>query len=561
VTERRGLPLGFALSAALLAAAPHLFLCARLGTASPPVPLSTGSEEYFYLSRLYSCFRGSWLNGTSYIAGAESAPWMIPNVTEAGAALLAWPLQDRPQALMAWTTWLFSFLAAASLLWVFRGREEREAPAVAASLLSLLLLGHWLHRPIQPQANAFLYILAFGQLWRLSEKPDLARAALYGVFLGLMPYLYVFYFMFLGLLTALVAAVSWARGQRNVAKALGLSLGVAALVMVPYAAHNAQLRAMPDFFERLFNNGFISSHAPSLMRSAKVVFAALLLLALLPSSRERWFFGLAALSVLGVYNQQVVTGLQPHEGEFHMWRVLYLPLAACLHLILSRAPIYKKRAGWAAALLLAAFALQQASVLSKGWRSFDKRLLDYVAAFERIRAESPGAVVASGDSSSWLVPVVARGRIFHGLTQFTVMTRAECWRRNFEHVALYQLPEARLPGFIVDYHYYFFGLGADMKLGKDRVGKALKALTRLDFSQVLHVWRHSGEGQKAEYEKMTGPVVEAYRAFAKEPASAKAKPDYLVYGPLEREEFPEFSPEKAGEVVWKGDDVIVIRPN
>ena len=547
------LHVAWAAGLASLLAAPHFLAAHRRGAASIPLAMSnTTLDEYYYLDRVYSCFRGRWANGVSFIFERANDPYLQPNLTESMAAAALRPFRGQPAVLAAVGALVFLFLAGAALLWAFKQWSPTLAQAGGGALLTCLLLGPWLHRTIQPQANYFVYALAAGLLYSIwaAETPGAKRAAALGVLLGAAPYLWFIYWFYLTTWTGLLLAFALLRKEKKRAAALALAFGVAAVLWLPYIAHNLRLHQLPYYADLLYSNGFLHDRFPSIMRSIKLFLVAAVLLPL-AAREQRAFFAMALLAGLLLFNQQAVSGLLPPEMDFHLWRVLALPLAACAASGLSRLRFLEGRWALVQVPLAALLLFQQKQAYVQGNARHDARLDAYTGAFAWLDSNArPSDAVAAEITPSLIIPFVTRQDVLLYGWQYIVVPQPERWQRYHQFLELYQLPERDARAYLVSHHYAAFGLGADMAIGRERVKRAILGLVRHPGRASLRaVLSINPSDQLTHYERMLERLPADFHAPA-----VPFRADYLVYGPVEREFFPKFDARKDRRLAPVFDD-------
>ncbi len=218
------------------------------------------------------------------------------------------------------------------------------ATALSDVMRTLLMMGgkadFFLYaRPVNPQAVgvlffAFLALLAHIYIRNKSWKWSIST----GLFLGVMPYIYIYYGLFLFVFVACLGITAYVLKKHTLAIQLAIILATGIAIFLPYLFTIAEQMAQSTPTEQasgVYTSGVRYTHTP---RTEKVVLAPFIVMLIVLFVKKRKheeipdsyvFTTVALLAALICSNQQILTGREIQQHHFHFYVNIPLALLAC----------------------------------------------------------------------------------------------------------------------------------------------------------------------------------------------------------------------------------------
>jgi hypothetical protein len=314
-----------ALGFGVLLAAP--FIVARDGGVYPELT----NDQNYYLARVQEVRDGHPLIASPYLAAyKDTAPVTISSAEIVMAGVLS--LLDLPTAA---GLVLFPFIFSSVLLVLISAIGRRLGAPRAWALIgaALVCVGPYFFtfaRPVSPQFNGIFWLLGVLGLCMMAEKPSWKWVAVQALAVGMLFYIYPYYWTHLIVVYGLLAIVY--RSKKIIAVIVGaLMIGSGALYLA-YKAHE-----LPYYHESLVRLGFVATHSPSgvlLSAASLLLVGAIATVAWKTKQKSRPLVIAGALVMGGVIamNQHLVTGINMEFSSHYALQIvcadLFLIIAA-----------------------------------------------------------------------------------------------------------------------------------------------------------------------------------------------------------------------------------------
>ena len=406
-----------ALLFALLVAGPFILSGFATNFADPYPELT--NDQSFYLARIQDIRDGYPVTGNAYLAEHKNALPMQFLTGEYLEALILDLLSLPTSASLILFTLFFTpiiFLLTYAIFLVLKA--PRHWGLLATLLLTFGIYFFDFARPISPQFNFIFWLVAVLAFFTLYERTDLRSLILQAGTIGILFYLYPYYWTHLlatlGVLVLVELVRSRAAALRTVLIVLlALAFGSGYLVLL------AAARALPEYYESLFRLGFIETHTPSGLSLVLIALAALVAaLYIAQRSRGTRLLPPVALLIGGIValNQHLVTGLNMEFASHYGMQIIFASAFLIAAAVSAREwwPLLEKRAVKGVAAVIVLF-LTLFSV-SAPYQELSSHLPPF-ASYELVawltaHAE-PGVVVYAPEALSLIIPAYTSADVFY----------------------------------------------------------------------------------------------------------------------------------------------------
>mgnify|MGYP001580272939 CR=1 FL=1 len=326
---------------------PEVLFVSEMGNKYQGVPLMGTDAEEHYLASMREAYDGRYVLSNTYSI-PKNIPFLYPGGGEvvagfasriSGLGVVRFNIVMKflsPFVIFLLVYWL-AFLAGgnkyAALLsatFVILGSNLAARPG---ELFNLFGFGKCYHpgfnnyfRPINPGISSILFFGYLALFYRLIKNPKILTAALLGIILGVSFYFYLFTWTFLLVLTSLFIVFSVIVKKYELTKKISLVLAIALSLSLPYWLEIKRAVSFPDYQEAALRFGmslgrhfFISGSLILVAVMSGFLFLRYLFGRGRDAGKEASIFGaLFGLSILIVYNQQVITGQSIQSPHYHL---------------------------------------------------------------------------------------------------------------------------------------------------------------------------------------------------------------------------------------------------
>lgn len=426
----------------IMSVAPELYAVALAGNGFHGIfPMNIDDEEY-YLARHQEVLDGHIHLGNPYLFEHKDAGgtefWIPDYVVAKGTKLLGLGTGTGEFFLDLILPFLLALLTYALL---FSVTGDRWVSAAGTILLHLGLFLFVFGRVPSPQFNFIFWLSLFILLVQLVRTQKWRWSVLAGINLGLLFYIYTYYWTYFVILIGVFATLSLFVFREWVhAKRVALTLGIAGIVAVPYFLTTLKNLNNPVYKESMLRLGLLTTHFPSgiaivaLSGTALVLFVACVWKKYIPRDPLSLFLGSALLSSIIAVNQHVITG-KNLEFSSHYWllaifAVVVATAYGAAH-VRTRVPSrFQEIFGGAlvvVALLVSIphvhWTVQRQAYMDAdeySWQRYHP-VLDWLN-----KNTDKDSVVLTGPTLSWLIPIYTSDDVFYyKLANLHVLSNAE----------------------------------------------------------------------------------------------------------------------------------------
>lgn len=441
------IPIIFAILYGVLLMMPFIWFRIQLGSEFKGVYPWITDNEYFYVARIQEVIDGHSLISNAYFAEHKSG---LPQQLFLAEYLLAQPLKlfglSAYAGRILWSGILGIVLFGLTyFLFYLVTRWKTAALAVSVLLLYGFLL-KTMARPVSPQFNFVFWLLEFIFFWKMSADNSKRWLVLAGLNLGLLFYIYPYYWTYFVIFAGLLSIAYLATKQKILALNIIKMLFVAGAVSIPYWYSFLQAMRLPEYTESLVRIGMIFSHVPSGVKviAVSVIGLLTLYLAVRRLSSQVIFLSAALIASVIAVNQHVITGQNFQFSNHYTLTALFVAILAILY---SCAKFVRKP--WINALSILALALAivgsfnflKTSTVSAGDPSSQR----YGALFQWLNENTPKDSVVYADADlSEAIPTFTHNNIYYApssvlffasdreiLERFLIANYAETIDRDF----------------------------------------------------------------------------------------------------------------------------------
>lgn len=409
-------------------------------------------------------------------------------------------------------------------------------------------------RPVYPSITAIFFFLALFMSWRLLENNKHLLALWLGVFIGLISYLYFYYWAFLIILISALLVIALIRKDYSLAKNYMLTIGIAVLASGPFLLNIYGTLGQAGADTANIAKNFIFTHRFIIEKVLLLPMAILgaIFVWFKHKSRTfpRQFIFLGAVLITGLLasNQQVITGMEVQQHHFHfMTNIPILLLFSgvflwyLLNLLNRDIPMYRYVKVMTISFVIVAVIAHAVGVQASSYRYWDDEFVD--------RQRWAGAF-------SWLNEHTDKNDVV--LANFEVSESVPVYTHNYVYGALhamsYPVPIERLA------HNYFTeiylaGVRADnarefMDVNRDKMGQ---------YIFEGQYWRATCGSFGCFPDSWFEKLVSDYQTFVSKPFEEQLKKyrlDYVIWD-TRRDPVWQLDKYKLPKQVFLQDDVVI----
>ncbi len=318
---------------------------------------------------------------------------------------------------------------------------------LGAAFLHLNLFLYSFNRSPSPQLN-FLFWLSLFWLWlKFIERPTTAKAILVGSNLGLLFYIYPYYWTYYVVFFGVYIFLTCLFKQSLPAKKYLIILAVALLAAGPYFINLWQSLSLAYYDETLTRIGLITTHFPSGRKIIMWGGLATLLYFLacwrkiISLNRQSLFLLSGTLATMIVTNQHLITG-KNLQFSSHYWELsVFIFVFTSLYIMANWLKRDKFKTSWSklSLILLTLFVFYRpaayiATLAADGGPHYTARDIAeqrYAPVFDWLRNQTlKDDVVFANNEISVLTPIYTANNVFfQGLAGLHFMSNEEIWER------------------------------------------------------------------------------------------------------------------------------------
>ncbi|KKR81958.1 MAG: hypothetical protein UU27_C0005G0022, partial [Parcubacteria group bacterium GW2011_GWD1_40_9] len=412
-------------------------------------------------------------------------------------------------------------------------------------------------RPVNPAVSAILFFGLLALFYRLFSEPSRGRAILLGAGVGLMTYIYFFYWNYLTILLGLIIILSICFKLWKLFRLTLLALLVDLLVSSPYLFKILHTFLNPSLDQTTMAKNFISTHHFII---EKMIIAPLLLLGILwfidwyrnntlvanPEKKPLIFVGLLLVTGLIASNQQVITGIEIQQFHYHFSTnipAFLITMSLIFGLFLTRLP--KKWQITLASLVVFIFVAHASLIQTYSYGYNFQETLDnqrYIPAFNWLNENTNNEdVVFTQVRLSGLLPIYTHNYVYGAL-----------WASAFP------VPQERLE------HNYFTNIAFANVTGSLAPDYFYDPINRNALGQYIfegQYWRATCGSFGCFPDETLDNLILKYKQFLKQPISLnlkKYRADYVLWD-LRKDKDWKLDQYKFLEKVFTGDEVSIYR--
>lgn len=355
--KRNWVAILIAFLAALAVGFPELYFVYDMGAEYKGAPLMGTDAEEHYLAYMREAYDGRYILSNVY-----STPKDIPFLYPAGGETLLGILSQvtnlgivRFNMMMKFVSPFVLFLLLYYLALKMGGKKSTAILAASfvilgsnlaarpKEILSIFGLGPNYHpgfnnyfRPINPGVSSILFFGYLALFYKMIKTPKILTAAFLGIILGVSFYFYLFTWTFLLVFSGLFLVFAVVSKKYNLVKGTLVALATALILSIPYWLEALRAMSSSVYSEAALRFGMASGRhffiSGSLMLVATI--SGFLLLRYLfgrirdcdtDTGQETSIFGvLFGLSILIVYNQQIITGQSIQSAHYHFMSTILM---------------------------------------------------------------------------------------------------------------------------------------------------------------------------------------------------------------------------------------------
>jgi len=330
-----------ALIVGFLTGYPQLLAIEKLGNDFRGIYQINSSDELYYLVWGQEAIDGHYYLANPYIYEHKGGPpfqfWIPAYILARGSELLSLSL---PQVYIAYDFFLPAILVLLTYLVIRLLTENRLLSLSGTILLHLGIFFNIFNRPISPQFNFIFFLSLFIFLVAYLKKRKNVWLILACFNLGLLFYIYPYYWTYYFTLLPLFAIINYLFLKNKLtAKNIALVIILAFLIAIPYFVQVYQNLQVPFYNEVLKRLGMINSYFPSGPKIILPMTALLLIFGLF------WQRGLVRLEPLSIFlvlavistgivtNQHILTGKNIELASHYLLLSVFIFIFAGLYLI------------------------------------------------------------------------------------------------------------------------------------------------------------------------------------------------------------------------------------
>lgn len=304
-----------AVAFAVLLVTPFVVQRLGLGSQFQGIEPEFANDESLYMSGIRDVLDGHPSVGNAYLAEHKDKPpqqLFVSQIVLAQLTRLSGLEVAQARILIGAFLGLITFLAAYAVSYRILG--SRMAGLVVAVFMLFGWYGNLMNRPISPQFIFIFWWLAIGALWELN-RPDASRKQMVyaGGILGVLFYIYPYYWTWMVLFMALMVAGLWFVDRQKTfrwigALMIGCIIGSGSLIM------SLQASRLSEYSETMTRLGMITTRFPSGFEVVLVSGLGLLASAWLlyrrriAQDRTMLFWIVALATSIVAVNQHLITG-------------------------------------------------------------------------------------------------------------------------------------------------------------------------------------------------------------------------------------------------------------
>lgn len=302
-------------------------------------------------------------------------------------------------------------------------------------------------RPVNPAVSAPIFFGLITLIYLFFTRPTFLKSVLVGVGVGLMAYIYFFYWNYLLILFGLIIIVAIISKRWDLFKHTLSALFISLIVSSPFIFGVLQTFLFPDLDLLTVAKNYISTHRFIL---EKIVLFPLIIVSLLllfdrkkqhtlinSNERQSLFFVLLMLfSGFIASNQQVITGMEIQQFHYHFSTnipAFLITMSLLFGLILSRIPKTFQYLGTFS--VIGIFIIHAIFIQINSYRYNFNETLDsqrYISGFEWLNKNTTSNdVVFSDVRLSELLPVYTRNYVYGALHASAFPVPTERLKHNY----------------------------------------------------------------------------------------------------------------------------------
>ena len=374
------------------------------------------NDVYFYMSRIQDVLDGHQFISNSYLWEHKDG---LPQQLFLAENMLARPLAlfhlTTQQGIVLYT----GILNGVVFLLFYRVLYAMSRSRLASILGSFVFLVGFFSlkflRPVSPQFNFIFFLTQFLFLWKIIQTDTRTKwFVANGLNLGLLVYIYPYYWTFFLLLIVLLLYT---------VRKLVLTLGIAALIAVPYAILAIKASHLPEYDETLTRLGMITTRFPSGIDVLIVCVSIVLLFwfcirrNLLSADLKVRFFLLALAASMIVMNQHLLTNKNLEFSSHYFLGGITIAFFAFMYLLYNA-----KLSQFRRTLLTKTLTFMAIIIIAHGAIGFGKSVIDtppnlilqsYAPILRWLHQNTPNeSVVYADEELSTLIPAHTRNNVY-----------------------------------------------------------------------------------------------------------------------------------------------------
>lgn len=351
--KRNWVAILIAFAVALSVGFPEMYFMYDMGTEYKGAPLMGTDAEEHYLASMRESYDGRYILSNVYSV-PKDIPFLYPEGGEAVAGFFSritglGVIQFN--AIMKFASPFILFILLYYLSLMLGGK--RATALLAASfvilgsnlaarpneILSIFGLGPGYHpgfnnyfRPINPEISSIIFFGYLALFYKFIKNPKILTGLFLGIILGISFYFYLFTWTFLLVFTGLFFVFSLVAKKYNLAKGTLVTLATALFLSVSYWFEVLRAISSPAYSEATLRFGM--SYGRHFFVSGSLALVAFITIFLFLRylfgwgrgiGRETSIFGaLFGLSILIVYNQQIITGQSIQSPHYHFMSTILM---------------------------------------------------------------------------------------------------------------------------------------------------------------------------------------------------------------------------------------------
>lgn len=439
---------------------PEIYFFYDMGEKYNGAPLMGTDAEEHYLAAMREAYDGRYILSNVYSIpkdipflypeGGEMAVGFLSRITGLGVVHF--------NVLMKFLSPFILFLLIYHLARIISGR--RSVAIISATfvllgsnlaarpneILSIFGLGHGYHpgfnnyfRPINPQVSSIFFFGYLTMFYSFLRKPNLKRSIFLGLVLGAAFYFYLFTWTFLLVFTGLFFIFVVVSKKYQLAKKILLTTVIGLTISIPYwfeflraISSSAYTEAALRFGLQVNNRLFLSGSLVLVLTVTILMFAIYFWKFKHSKDENKFIFGaLFGLSILVVYNQQVITGQSIQSSHYHFMSTIpmLIVFAVCLgwHYV-QKVSLLRNNF---AKILIVAFVATILLVNNFNWQMFSYRHVrqtayerqEYMPAIKWAKENIPESNIIFADTTmASLIPVFTPLNIYpSGFAQYYLL--------------------------------------------------------------------------------------------------------------------------------------------